>query len=146
MNLLHSPAWKLFLPSWNFFADVDSFPSLEWRWRNRAGLAMPWLPVFSHAKVHWIRRVFFNSTGNLELLERSLLDRAVCEFEEHGIGEVPSPKASEWIDLLSTITRRRILASAGPFENGAEFQFRFGHESRTMHESAWMPCTVESSG
>ena len=138
---------KLFLPSWNFFNDFSAVPRLDFR-IIRDGSEADWQPVYANHSTSSLRRVFFNAGGNLELLEKTFIDRAAEEFapecprprgqqQDHpkgiqknhapfsagvaapGDGRTPA-KFRKHYDILTLIVRSRLPAS----QPADEFQFR----------------------
>lgn len=81
---------KLFLPSWNFFNDFSIVPRLDVR-TIHDGRESEWRPLYAPAPTRSIRRVFFNADGNIELLEKTFIDRAAEEFAP----EYPRPRGQQ---------------------------------------------------
>jgi hypothetical protein len=129
-NMAH--VLKLFLPSWNFFDDFDAVPRLEARWaREPSGAGDCWVPVFPCSTTTGWVRAFYNPWGNLELLERSQVERAVEELAELAGPTPQEPRphraedekahraeaarrfaASETFGILTRLARRRLRAGA----------------------------------
>lgn len=110
---------KLFLPSWKFFNGFSTVPRLDAR-TIRAGHESDWQPLYPEHSTRSITRVIFNARGNLELLEKTFIDRAAGELDE------PTPLAAKQFEqsaLHETLIRilRRRMATA---QAGDEFQFR----------------------
>ena len=126
-------ALKLFLPSWNFFDDFDVVPCLEARVVREPDDGADWRPVFPGSTTRRWTRTFYNPWGNLELMERSLVERAADE-----LGERPDPaelgiefSRSETFAMLTRLVRRRLRAGAPHLgdavrepADSARFQFR----------------------
>jgi len=131
---------KLFLPSWNFFNDFSAVPRLDAR-LIRDGHESDWHHLYANDATSSIRRVLFNAHGNLELLEKTFIERAAEEFasEPHrprrqkrgdtdgsptsdaapGDGLTP-PKSSRHYETLARIVRSRLITT----QTDCEFQFR----------------------
>ena len=132
-----SDAWKLFLPSWNFFADFDTFPRMEAALLDAAGCpGQSWLDLFPPRTASGLGRVLFNPTGNLDLLEQSQVERAVIALDELREAGSADPDAeffnrAEYATLVG-IARRRLrfrTAEGGPSCDAGSasswvFQFR----------------------
>ena len=131
---------KLFLPSWNFFDDFDAVPRLEVRWVLGHSEWRSLFPV-STTRSWW--RAFYNPWGNLELLERSQVERAADELEElveparvgFGPGRAASPSlgrsraalefcGGQTFALLTRLVAGRLRAVGVDSTVAHEFQFR----------------------
>lgn len=104
---------KLLLPSWNFFNDFAEVTRLEFRWVTAAGAESRWQPLHPVNSTRCWWRLFFNPAGNLDLLEKSLIDRIATALTE------PTPngsfQAEEGGEILMRITRARLqVAETGP--------------------------------
>jgi hypothetical protein len=110
---------KLFLPSWNFFNDFSTSHRLDER-TIRAGHESDWQPIREDHSTRSIGRLFFNSSGNLELLENTFIDRAAQEIAVSSAEGVKHFEQGALHDSLVRILRRRI----GAAQAGDEFQFR----------------------
>ena len=100
-------ALKLFLPSWNFFNDFAAVPRMEYQLVCAGAEAGEWRPLFTNNGKRSVFRILFNPSGNLELLEKSLIDRAVDELspderDKHAL------VASEARSTLARIAKARI--------------------------------------
>lgn len=110
---------KLFLPSWNFFNDFSCVPRLDARIIHD-GREHEWQPLYTKNSTRSLTRVIFNSRGNLELLEKSFIDRAADEFEKE------NPHASKQFEqhphhqTLIRIVRSRLNTT----QPNDEFEFR----------------------
>ena len=111
--------FKLFLPSWNFFNDFSAVPRLDAR-TIRAGHESDWQPLCVDHSTRSIGRLLFNARGNLELLEKTFIDRATLEFDVSNPDAAKSFEQSVHHDTLVLILRRRM----GAAQAGDEFQFR----------------------
>lgn len=80
-HLKFTDAFKLLLPSWNFFADFDAVPRLEIQLNDQAEGRGEWIDLFPSTPEPGILRVFLNPAGNRLLLEQSQLDRAADFFD-----------------------------------------------------------------
>ncbi len=117
------PALKLFLPSWNFFNDFAEVPRLEYCLISSRTVAIDWKPFFTGHDTRDLRRVLFNPSGNLELLEASLVERAVDELRDDPLSNRNRFAKSETHSTLERLTRTRLAhfhSSAGP----DRFRFR----------------------
>jgi hypothetical protein len=115
---------KLFLPSWNFFNDFSAVPRLDAR-IIQGGRESEWRPLHLATPTRSIRRVFFNADGNLELLEKTFIERAAEEFtSDHprtrGQQSVTESGLGKHHETLSRIVRSRLKAT----QSADEFQFR----------------------
>lgn len=140
------PAWKLvlklFLPSWNFFNDFDAVPRLEFRLLRRDGGESDWRPLYPvNSTASW-RRVIFNPWGNVELLEKSLIDRVATALREGAASAQPGLAHGDDCALLTRIVRMRIHP-LGPDHAAASFRFRLvlidSTASETLYESPPQP-------
>ena len=75
-------ALTLFLPSWNFFNDFAEVPRLEYCLIAGKTGATDWKPLLTDHDTRDLGRVLFNPSGNLELLESSLVEQAVDELRD----------------------------------------------------------------
>ena len=116
------PALKLFLPSWNFFNDFSAVPRIEYRLLPAGAVATDWRPLFRNHDTCDVGRVLFNPAGNLELLEKSLVERAVDELELGPAGR-DSFAGSETEAALIRMARARIGESLVTVA-GERFQVR----------------------
>ncbi len=117
------PALKLFLPSWNFFNDFGAVPRIEYRLLSAGAVATDWQPLFRNHDTRDVGRVVFNPAGNLELLEKSLVDRAVDAL---GLSQVAAPDlfaGSETHAALARLVRSRIGEHRIP-PDADRFRFR----------------------
>ena len=110
---------KLFLPSWNFFNDFSTVPRLDVR-TIHDGRESEWRPLYASAPTRSIRRVFFNADGNIELLEKNLIDRTAEEFADEDQKAVKRFQSDTNIRMLAGIARSRLTAT----QPADEFQFR----------------------
>lgn len=116
-------ALKLFLPSWNFFNDFAEVPRLEYCLVSSGTVAMDWKPLFADHDSRDLGRVLFNPSGNLELLEASLVERAVDELRDDPHSDRNRFAKSEAHSTLERLTRTRLAhlhSSPGP----DRFRFR----------------------
>jgi hypothetical protein len=67
-------AFKLFLPSWNFFDDFSVTARIEIRTRTGAGEAGEWRLLFPETSARGVGRVFFNARGNAELFKLAVVE------------------------------------------------------------------------
>ena len=101
-------ALKLFLPSWNFFNDFAEAPRLEYCVISDRTGATDWRPLLTDHNTRDLGRVLFNPSGNLELLEASLVDRAVNELSEYPRSDRNRFAKSEAHSTLERLTRTRL--------------------------------------
>ena len=80
---------KLFFPSWNFFNDFVEVPRLEYCLISSKTGATDWKPSLTDHDTRDLGRVPFNPSGNLELLESSLVERAVDELRDDPSSDRP---------------------------------------------------------
>ena len=114
---------KLFLPSWNFFNDFDEVTQLEFCLSSDGAGESAWQPLHpTHSTRSW-GRVIFNPEGNLELLEKSLLDRVATALRESPVSPQASFEPSEAGVMLARIVRGRLRESRSNTE-GMTFRFR----------------------
>lgn len=139
---------KLLLPSWNFFNDFDEVTQLEFCVRHEGAGESAWQPLHPPQTTRDLGRVFFNPAGNLELLEKSLIDRVATALRESPGPPPTGFEQSEAGRLLARIVRGRLTESP-PDRVAKTFRFRLhrvdaraGRES--LFESAEHPF-VESS-
>lgn len=125
-NRPHRRNWrliaKLFLPSWNFFNDFAEVSCLEFSWLGAAATETDWRPLYPENSTTSWGRMFFNPAGNLELLEKSLIDRIASGFRDEAGFVTCEFEAEEAIALLARLTRGRLRLLEPPT---AESQFRF---------------------
>ena len=114
-----SNIFKLFLPSWNFFNGFSAVPRLDAR-TIRDGHESDWQPLYSEHSTNNLGRVIFNARGNLELLEKTFIDRAANELDEPTPLVAKQFEQSTLHETLIRILRRRMAAA----QAGDEFQFR----------------------
>lgn len=138
---------KLFLPSWNFFNDFAEVTRLEFCWSRAGGLDSVWQPLHPLNSTQSWWRVFFNPAGNLDLLEKSLIDRIAAGLRELEAGTLPNFETAEEFEILARLTRARLHQSGA---QSAEKHFRFrlvllepGGRSETLFEST--PQTITES-
>ena len=104
---------------------------------TRAGEAGPWQQPFADHRTTGLGRVWFNPWGNLELLEKSWIERAADELENSTPAEARSFCQRETFRMLSNMVRRRMLL---PLEDGAAgraayFEFRITTDSSVLFTS-----------
>jgi hypothetical protein len=99
---------KLFLPSWNFFNDFDVVPQLEFRLTRAGQEDLEWRPLYPVRSMRSWRRVLFNPSGNLELQEKSLIDRVATALRESDASIGADFARSDDCALLTRIARGRI--------------------------------------
>ena len=163
---------KLFLPSWNFFNDFSTVPRLDVR-TIHDGRECEWRPLYTTDSTRSIRRVFFNADGNIELLEKTFIERATEEFAPEcprprgqqrdnsgdlnknntplpaniaapGDGRTPS-ELGKHHEILTRIVRSRLTAT----QLDDEFQFRLvmtspGQPEEILFVSAHLPVQEEA--
>jgi len=101
-------ALKLFLPSWNFFNDFAEVPRLEYCVISERTGTTDWKPLLTDHNTRDLGRVLFNPSGNLVLLEASLVDRAVNELSEDPSFDRNRFAKSETHSTLERLTRTRL--------------------------------------
>jgi len=114
---------KLLLPSWNFFNDFDEVTQLEFCVSSDGAVESAWQPLHATYSTRGWGRVIFNPEGNLELLEKSLLDRVATALRESPTPSQASFEQSEAGVLLARIVRGRLRESRSNTE-GMTFRFR----------------------
>lgn len=132
-------ALKLFLPSWNFFNDFAAVPRLECRRVQPEGAAAGWEPLFTNHTTRGVGRILFNPQGNLELLEKSLIDRADDEARMMAGPDGAGFATTETHSALARLTRAR-LAKRTDFTGADKFQFRL-----TLGEPGAVPTVIFTS-
>ncbi len=135
---------KLFLPSWNFFNDFSIVPRLDVRTLHD-GRESEWRPLYASAPTRSIRRVFFNADGNIELLEKTFIDRTAEEFADEDQKAVKRFESDTHVRMLAGIVRSR-LTETQPTD---EFQFRLvmtnpGQPEEVLFVSACLPAQEEA--
>lgn len=115
-------ALKLFLPSWNFFNDFTAVPQIEIQLQPLGAESQGWQPLFDQHTTRNFWRVVFNPAGNLELLEKSLVDRAVTELEQLPTSDLTKYATTKSCAGLIRLARARIRRRA-PLAEGT-FRFR----------------------
>lgn len=136
-------ALKLFLPSWNFFNDFGEVPRLEYQVVGEGADSVDWRPVFSRYWTGRVGRMLFNPVGNLELLEQSIVSRAVDELDSGTAGACSAFTTSETHTMLERLVRGKIaerFSAAGP----DRFRFRLvtvepGAEPKVVFSSDEFP-------
>lgn len=114
---------KLLLPSWNFFNDFDEVTQLEFCVSRDGAAESAWQPLHPmHSTRSWWRAVF-NPEGNLELLEKSLLDRVATALRESPVSPQANFEQSEAGVMLARIVRGRLRESQSRPE-GMTFRLR----------------------
>lgn len=113
---------KLFLPSWNFFNDFAEVTRLEFCWVKGEAEKSGWQPLYPTISTRSWGRVFFNPVGNLELLEKSLIDRVATALREKGTISKSAFAQSEAGQMLLKIVRNRLEKAE---RQPAETAFRF---------------------
>lgn len=134
---------KLFLPSWNFFNDFDAVTRLEFCVIRSDGGDSGWRSLYPSSSTRSWRRVIFNPWGNLELLEKSLIDRVATALRESDAAAKADFAGSDDCALLTRIARGRIQQQ-GTETAGASFRFRLlvadsAAVSETLFESTAQP-------
>lgn len=132
---------KLFLPSWNFFNDFGVVTQLEFCLVRAGETESAWQPVHPITTTPGWRRMFFNAQGNLELLEKSLLDRIATVLQECPARVSDDFAHSEGGLMLARIIRARLQ------EQGVQvttFRFRLvfidaANQRETLFVSAALP-------
>lgn len=114
---------KLLLPSWNFFNDFDEVTQLEFCVRRDGAGESAWQPLHPPHSPHNWGRGFFNPAGNLELLEKSLIDRVATALRENPDTPPSGFASSEAGMLLARIVRGR-LSESHPDRATLTFRFR----------------------
>lgn len=137
------PALKLFLPSWNFFNDFAEVPRLEYCLISSRTVTIDWKPLFTWHDTRDLRRVLFNPTGNLELLEASLVERAVDELRDDPRSDRNWFAKSEAHSTLERLTRTR-LAQIHTSSGSERFRFRLvlidpGSPAQSLFTSEELP-------
>lgn len=136
---------KLFLPSWNFFNDFDEVTRLEFCTQRAGAGESAWQPLHPPQDTRSWWRVIYNAQGNLELLEKSLIDRVATALRESPTVANDGFAQSEGGVMLTRITRARLQALA---THTTEVTFRFrlvvvhpGNTCETLFESVAHPLT-----
>lgn len=125
---------KLFLPSWNFFNDFDAVARLEYCVMRADEGDSDWRPLYPVNTTRSLGRVIFNPLGNLELLEKSLIDRVATALRERDAATKTSFVRSDDCALLTRIARVRVQ-QLGTELAGASFRFRLVvADSKTANE------------
>lgn len=125
---------KLFLPSWNFFNDFDAVAQLEFCVKRADEAAPVWRPLYSTSSTRSWARVIFNPEGNLELLEKSLIDRVATALREGEFATKADFGRSADCALLVRIVRVRIQPIV-PEPAGASVCFRLVLVNPTTRET-----------
>lgn len=113
---------KLLLPSWNFFNDFAEVTRLDFCWCDSdAARDENWQPLHPDHSTADLLRIFYNPHGNLELLEKSLIDRIATGLREHS-DAVVNFEDSEAGGLLRRLVSSRLQ---GLDARGAPLRFRF---------------------
>ncbi len=115
-------ALKLFLPSWNFFNDFGEVSRLEYRLTGAGMDSGEWQPVFPRHSTHGIGRIFFNPTCNLELLEQSMVARAVDELSRDPAAKGSTIPTVATHEMLVRLVRGKVEGILG---HAAADRFRF---------------------
>ncbi len=110
---------KLFLPSWNFFNDFSAVPRLDAR-IIRESCEHEWQPLYVENSTRSLTRVIFNARGNLELLEKTFIDRAADVFDEANPHAAKQFEQCPHHQTLIHIVRSRLVMT----QPNDEFQFR----------------------
>lgn len=110
---------KLFLPSWNFFDDFSAVPRLDIRilCHDRE---CDWQPLYTDDSTDNLRRVLFDAQGNLELLEKTFIERAAGTLDASDLQSAKQFEHSAHFETLTGIARNRLPA----LKPDDEFQFR----------------------
>ncbi|MEK7780815.1 MAG: hypothetical protein AAB370_04880 [Verrucomicrobiota bacterium] len=134
---------KLFLPSWNFFNDFDAVARLEFCVMRHDGGEAGWRPLYPTNTTRSWGRVIFNPSGNLELLEKSLIDRVATSLRESDASTKANFARSVDCELLTRIARVRVQQLV---TEAADVSFRFRlvvadsmAASETLFESTAQP-------
>lgn len=114
---------KLLLPSWNFFNDFDEVTQLEFCVSSDGAGESAWHPLHPTYSTRGWGRAIFNPEGNLELLEKSLLDRVATALRESPTPSQANFEQSEAGVLLARIVRGQLRESRSRSE-GRTFRFR----------------------
>lgn len=134
---------KLFLPSWNFFNDFDAVARLEFCVMRAGKEDLNWRSLYPLNTTRSWGRVIFNPSGNLELLEKSLIDRVATALRESSDLTKTDFGQSDDCVLLTRIARVRIQQLVTETV-GASFRFRLVvadsmAASETLFESTAQP-------
>lgn len=135
---------KLFLPSWNFFNDFSAAPRLDARIIHE-GQEHEWQPLYAENSTRSLTRIIFNSHGNLELLEKTFIDRAVDVFDEANPHFGKQFEQCPHHQTLIRIVRSRLVTT----QHNDEFQFRLvmtipGEPEEILFVSTRHPVAEES--
>lgn len=142
---------QTFFPSWNFFSDVGSEISLEYRTSEAKTLHGPWTPVLPP-----IRRSAFNfplnSQGNFIHACRTNLERFAVEItstDENEIQSLTSYKTIEQMVRFQILAQTANLNGLTPASQKTEFsqvqyQFRILVDSQEVLTSPFTPFTNKS--
>ena len=135
---------KLFLPSWNFFNDFSATPRLDARIIHE-GQEHEWQPLYAENSTHSLTRIIFNSRGNLELLEKTFIDRAVDMFDEANPHAAKQFEQCPHHQTLIRIVRSRLITT----QPNDAFQFRLvmtfpGEPEEILFTSTHHPVEEES--
>jgi len=135
---------KLFLPSWNFFNDFSAVPRLDVRIIQES-CEHEWQPLYAENSTRSLTRIIFNSRGNLELLEKTFIDRAADEFDESNPNAAKQFEQCPHHQTLTRIVRNRLITT----QINDEFQFRLvmtipGKSEKILFVSARHPVEEKS--
>lgn len=141
-------ALKLFLPSWNFFNDFAAVPRMEYRLVGTTVGPTDWRPLFTNHSTRGLGRILFNPQGNLELLEKSLIDRADDEVRLMTDSEGAAFAESETHAALVRMARFHLMART-ECAGAGQFQFRLalgepGSPPAVVFTSAVLPVVEET--
>jgi hypothetical protein len=118
-----------FLPNWRFFHAVDLRPRLHVRGRIGAEWS-PWIVIHPRARRR-LSHLIFNPTGNLLLLEQTLVEHLAADVAECDDGA----KVGDLVpyQMVARLARQKLLL-ATPLADA--FQFRLCAEDPTCQDPA----------